>query len=240
LKGLQEYLKTYKYVVFVPPRQNVSVGTIVNFSSGFESVVSSKCVPVDKVKPSEPAPVGLTDRTGTLDRTIGIAGSFAKALDPNIDLKGAYNDARVQKITVEISEPTETHIESNDLKEYIAGLQPSSPCARSMANKKNRVLESLLEIKGITYSFYDKDGKKINLDASLLKSINLSPSYQKNFENTDSLKLDKPIYIGYRAWKVTVLPGGVKNKVTLDETAPEDIAELKTSASKADKGAPKQ
>ena len=242
LQGLKDYLRTNKYVVFVPPRQNVTVGTIVNFSSGFESVISSKCVPADKVKPSEPAAVGLTDLTGTLDRTIGFEGSFTKAFDPSIDLKGAYSDARVRKITVEISEPTETHIESNDLKEYVASLKPGTPCARTMSNKKNLVLENLLEIKGINYSFYDKDGKKINLDAGLLKAIKLSPSYQKNFENTDTLKLDKPIYIGYRAWKVTVLPGGVKDKVNVKEATPDEIAKLKASAKKegAAKGSSEQ
>jgi hypothetical protein len=236
LKGLQDYLKTYKYVTFVPPRQNVSVGTIVNYSSGFESVVSSKCIPADKVKATDPAPVGLTDRTGTLDRTVGFEGSFARALDPHVDLKGAYNDVRVQKISIEITDPTESHIESNDLKEYVATLQPGSQCARTMTNRKNRVLESLLEIKGITYSFYDKDGKKISLDATLLTAIKLSPSYHRDFENKDSLKLDKPIFIGYRAWKVTSLPGAVKPKIELEESGPGEIADLKGSAKKGSPG----
>src|SRR5260221_9661692 len=91
LKGLRDYLKQYKYVLFVPPRQNAAVNTIVDYSSGFESIVSSRCIPADRVRPSPPAPVGLADHSGTLDRTVGFEGSFARALAPNIDLQGAYN-----------------------------------------------------------------------------------------------------------------------------------------------------
>jgi hypothetical protein len=117
-----------------------------------------------------------------------LEGQLARTLDSNVDITGAFNDSRVEKVSVQISEPTETHIESNDLKEYVATLPPTSQCARTMMNSNNGVFENVLAIQGVTYAFYEKDGTKISLNAALLKAIKPSPQYQENFENSDSLK----------------------------------------------------
>src|ERR1051325_1456857 len=60
LKGLKDYLKSVKYTVFVPPRKNVTLNTVVNYERGYESVVTSRCIPIDRVPPSSLAPVALT------------------------------------------------------------------------------------------------------------------------------------------------------------------------------------
>jgi hypothetical protein len=238
LKGLENYFKQYKYSVFVPARQNAAVGTIVSFKTGFDSVVSSRCLPVAKIPRSDAAPIALTDRTGTATRQFGVAGSFAQGLNPEVDLKGAFSDARVQKVTISIEDPTETHIESKDVKDYVVSLPTTDSCSRVMASKQNRILESLVQIKGINYSFYDKDGKKMNLDASLMKALKLSPQYQRSFENTDTLKIDHPMFIAYRVWKVTVLPGIAKNDVQLDESTPEEVRALQKQNTKSKSTAP--
>jgi len=230
LKGLKDYLKQYKYNLFVPPRQNVVLDTVVNYDAGYESVVTTKCIPADKVPPSVPSAVALTARTGNVSRTLGLEGGFAHALDPDINVSGAYSDSRVQKVVVEIADPRETHIESKDLKDFIATLNAADSCAKIMVNKKNRVLESLLLISGVKYTFYDKSGKNLKLDLALLKAIKLAPKYQKDYENTDSLDVKVPIVIGYRAWKVREIPGAVRNLVVLEESDPAEIERLKRAA----------
>src|SRR5207247_9311264 len=101
LKGLKEYLKQFKYETFVPPRQNVVVNTIVNYDSGYEAVVSSRCVPADKVHPTDFAPIGLTNREGQLSKNFGLEAGFAKAIDPKLDITGAYKDSRGQNVSIE-------------------------------------------------------------------------------------------------------------------------------------------
>ncbi len=229
LKGLREYLKQYKYVVFVPPRANATAGSVVNYDAGFETIVSSKCLPPDKVKPSEFSAVGLADREGTLTKNLGIEGAFARGVDPKIDLSGAFKDARVQKIVVQISEPMENYLESNDVKDYIASLAPGSSCLQAFTNKRNRILAGLLRIDSITYKFEDKDGKDISLDLKLLSLIKLSPKYHKDFENKDSMKITQPIFIGYRAWQATKIPGAVRSRVDLNDSTSEEIVDLKAT-----------
>jgi len=232
LKGLKDYLKQYKYSTFIPPRENAVVGSIVNYDNGFESVVSTKCLPLEKIKPSSLAPVALPDHDGTLGKDIGLEGSFAKALDPKIDLKGAYKDSRVQKITVHISDPKEAHIESADVKDYIASL-PKGTCRDAATNKRNRIIAWVLQIDSITYTFLDKDGKDITLDAGLLSAINLSPKFHKDFDRKDSLSLKKPIFMGYRAWRAGVIPGAISDQIDLKESSPEEISDLKNSKGKS-------
>src|ERR1051325_3858120 len=149
LKGLREYLRQVKYETFVPPRQNVIVSTIVNYDAGYETIVSSKCVPPDRVRPSDPAPIGLTNREGHLSKSFGLEAGFAKAIDPRVDVTGAYKDSRVQSVSIEIADPSETHIETNDLKDYIASLKDGSSCLRALTNKRNRILGWLLHVNGV-------------------------------------------------------------------------------------------
>jgi len=69
LKGLRDYLQEYKFSLFVPPRANATLDTVVNYSGGYETIVTSKCIPTDKVKPSELSTVVLTAKTGNLTKT---------------------------------------------------------------------------------------------------------------------------------------------------------------------------
>ena len=223
LTGLRDYLKQYKYAVFVPPRQNAALDTVITFIGGFESVVTSKCVPKDKVPNSTPAMVALTDHTGNITTNTGLEGSFARTLDPSINISGAFSDTRVQSISIQISDPNESHIESKDLKDYISSLPAGDSCRAVFLNKNNLVLENLLSISGIKYNFYDKDGKQIKLDAALLQAIHLSPMYKKDYENRDSLELKTPVFVGYRAWKVRQIPGAVKSTLELNQFDPTDL-----------------
>lgn len=227
LKGLREYLKQYKYVIFVPPRQNASLNTVITFEKGVEAIVTSRCIPEDKVPPSEPASVGLAGRTDNFTSKKGVEGSFAQAVNPNIDLSGAFSDGRVSRVTVQIAGPKESHIESKDLLDYVASLPAGDPCKAALTNDRNLVLENLLSIDGIKYTFLDKDDRSIKLDLSLLKALHLSPTRQRTSENNEVLELDTPIVLGYRAWKVSRIPGAVRERFDLAELGADEIADFR-------------
>jgi len=233
---LGKYMKQYKYTLLIPPSQNAAVATVINFDAGFESIVSSKCISVAKVPPNGPTPIALSTNVSSITRHLSVAGAFTRFTHPAVDLKGAFDDSRVQAISIEMIEPTETHIEIKDLKDYIASLPSTDSCRSVMMNKHNLVRESVISVKGINYYFYDNKGNKMSLDATLTKAIKLSPQYQKSFENTDHLKIDGLMVIAYRAWRGTQLPGGAGTKggaetqVAVETVTPEQIARLRRQA----------
>ncbi len=227
LKGLKDYLKQYGYQTLVPPMANVAVGSVVTFDHRVETVVSSKCLPAASVPPSPPQPIGLTIRTGTYTRTIGIDASFSKSTGPNIDISGAFSDARVQSVTITMTQPTETHLESQDARQFISNLPDTDPCKATLTNKKNLIYQSLIKDDKISYVFSDKYGKTIKLDVALLSALKVDPSYQSDLENKDSLDMQTPLYVGYRAWKVRSIPALVHPEVALDLQKPAAIRAMK-------------
>lgn len=229
LKGLREYLRTYRYQTFVPPRANVSLGTVVTFKNGEESIVTSRCAPEDKLSPSKPGAVALATHSGNVDTSSGLESSFAKALDPNIEISGALKDARVNRVEVSIGDPTEKHIEGKDLEDLILALPPKDSCRSTFLNRRNLVFHTLLSVQGITYTFFDKGNRALKLDAALLKALKISAAHQKEFENLDKLEVKAPIFIGYRAWKVTVIPSAVRTRVSFTEADPAMIRSMKAT-----------
>jgi hypothetical protein len=228
LKALKSYLKQNNYETLTPPRANVVVGSVVTFNHHQETIVSSKCLPIDKVPASTPQAIGLTTHTGTYTRNVGIDATFTKAADIQIDVSGAFTDNRVETVSITFTDPTETHLESQDVKQYISHIKSADPCFATLSDKGNIIYQTLVRVDKTSYSFADKTGKTIKLDLNLLKALKISPNYSATYDGKDTLELSQPIYIGYRAWKVNKLPGAVAPSLGVSDLNRDAIVAMKS------------
>jgi len=225
---IQKYLETNKYEAFTIPRDDWGAGTIINYNAGSEEIVAlnKNCL---KMIPDSSAVV-LSSYSYTLTRSNTVELSLAKVLNEQLDLKGAFNNARVKKVNIQLIKAKEKVLPVITVKERIKNIdnEGNVMCLNEILSNKNVIIMRTLSVDSLVYTFLDDNNTSITMDANFLKNINANTTIKSAFEGKTELRIQKTTYIGYRAREFTSGSGLLEGKIDAkEELSPTEIEKRK-------------
>lgn len=225
---MERYVMDHDYEPFVIPRSADGVGVIITFRDGAESLVASReeCLPAASVPGANPLiRVQLESQSYELRDNDRLDLNLAKAISSEIDLKGAFKYSRVKKVKISFTNPFEDRVSEVSVKNHANTL--TGACLEAIKNKKNFVINRVLGAQGISYSFVDESNAAITLDADLMKQINANAALERQYAGQTELKVDFPVFIGYRLLQPQILPGMAVTNIDLREVSLKEVKETK-------------
>lgn len=218
---LTRYIEEQQFVAFKLPRTQDGVGTIIDFKDGYESVVASPDPPESQCLTAEVAarsgfPVAALTTEYTVDSAANLDLDLGRAAFAELDLATALKANRVKSVKIRLVEPFVERMTRLSAMTYIESLTEDDPCATFFLDGENLVINSVLGAQGVEYTLQDERGVALTLDADVLEDVGLEGGAHSNFEGKQSIVIDGPILIGYRAWRATQVPGLAGTPIRLE------------------------
>lgn len=222
---LDAYVRSLNYIPFDIARESDGEGTIVDYRSGYETIVASpdppesQCftavqVPRDQMAVAVPEKQYAIKRGGSLGAQKG---------DPAVTspLAAAFSDSRVAQVEVQLVDPFVRRMTETAVKQYLAGLPAGDVCRSALLNSKNHVISAVLGAGAVRYTFRAANDEKLKVDNLLARALNLSAEATGEYVGKESVLVERPILLGYRLWRVERLRGN-EDTYRLVEVAEEE------------------
>lgn len=236
MSPLSEHLEAYNYEEFTPMRSRDGVATIIDYKDGYESIVASPEPPESVCMVPSKVPVVIDDNIGIANREYTITSGYylelgiAKDLLKGLDLSAAYNDKRIQHVRITILDPFEKRISRDSVKRYLNTLSNDDLCLEYIQDEDNLIINKVLGAGKIIYELIDENNLAIKIDAELLGYMKAKPSVQNDLNGKDSVVVEGPILIGYRAWNAVGAAGLTGRAISLREVNRDQLADRKRSS----------
>jgi len=229
---LKKYLEQHNYTSFNPPRSADGAATIVDFKNGSESLVAraKQCLLSTSDIKVDRRDVAIAKTSYELTTDYGLELSLPKAILKDVDLAAAIGRNGVEKVSIALEKPFEDTISRYDVIQYLSTLAQNTTCFELFSDDDNLLLNQVLGVKGIEYSFQDKNNTVIRLTAEILNSINVSPALTAGYVGKSSLSVDQEVLIGYRAWQITESAGVIGSPLDIEELSSENIEDLRNAS----------
>ena len=240
--NLDDFIKSQGFTSFHPPRADDGLGAIISFDNkGRETIVAQ---PGDCIDPKAagmlPKPgavaIGVTSYKITKNNTFGasITGDgVAKAIGVSeLNASAGIGTDKVASIEVKLTKPYRNRLVKLTTLNLIKGKPADWTCASLLGDKKNLLIQSVLGAEGISYTFTDEGGRKINLTLKLLQALGLSADMQKKYEGKGSLDFSGDILLGYNVWSLRSMSGLQSATTTLVALTPGNVEALRNKALK--------
>lgn len=232
---LQKFIEERDYVPFVVPRDSLGVGTMIDFQAGVESLVDSGdtgiCLTEKNGVKWYDTKAGLETTEYEITRDNKLELNLGKILGDEVKVEGAFRDARVKKVRIELVEPFERRIAKIDVKQFLGTIDDSSPCYTFLRDRELGVfvIHSVLGANAIRYQFLSDTSTALTLDAKVLEEMDIRGETNRKYVGKDSLSVDFPILIGYRAWEAYQLPGAARTMFGVRELTASQLTALRAA-----------
>lgn len=241
ISPLSQYMSTYDFELFSPPRSGDGIGTIIKFEAAQESIVfrRDRCLPAPQVPSLDEGARSVAmlqgsyeiDQSATLE--LGISRALmTKALGAPIDLSTAIGTNGIKKIKIAFVEPYRDAIEKGRAKDVVRAYAKGHTCLEEFARSGNLVIHTVLGAKGIQYSFVGEGGNSVQITAALLDQLKVSPEFKNKWNGQLGFDVAGDVLIGYRAWKAMEVSGAFDNPLELIDLSSTDVSTLKKAAAK--------
>lgn len=130
LSPLQEYVTTYNYLNFSPPRNSDGAGTIIDFKNKSESLVAraDQCILSSPEISSQIRKAALEKTKYTLESSSNLELSLPKAIAEHFDLSATIGRNGIKSVSIELIDPFEETISRFDVSSYLKTLPNDSVC----------------------------------------------------------------------------------------------------------------
>lgn len=228
---LKRVVNTYGFIPFSIPRDKDGVATLITFEGKREAVVaaSNECfqtseLRIDTLKGSVPNYYYNITTKDTL------AFDPGKIFGDNVNLNAAFKSNRIKSISVDFSNVFEIRLTRISAEKQIEKLKADNlTCVRHLLNKKNYLIERVLGAGETKIVFKDDAGQVINIDATILKQLNLGNKYLRNLDGKSELVFSEPRLIGYRLWQVEGESGMMNTRTQINDVSNNEILKIKTN-----------
>lgn len=228
---LKRVVNTYGFVPFGIPRDKDGVATLITFDGRREAVVaaSNECfqmseLRIDTLKGSIPNYYYNITIRDTL------AFEPGKIFGDNVNLNAAFKSSRIKSISVDFSNVFEIRMTRISAEKQIEKLKIDNlTCVRYLLNKKNYLIERVLGADETKIVFKDDKGQAINIDATILKELNIGNKYVRNLDGKSELVFSEPRLIGYRLWQIESESGMMNTKTEINEVSNNEILKIKNN-----------
>lgn len=239
---LKAYISSLGFEPFNPPRTADGLAAVISFDrKGRESVESQPGSCLDPkaagaLPKNDPVAVSNIEYkvTGSNNFGASVAGdAVAQAVGiSELNASAAIGTDKVAGITVKLTNPYRNRLVRDQTIAQVIEKAKNPACAAIFNSKKNLIIQSVFGAEGISYTFTDSGGKKVNLTLKLLKALGLSADSQSKFDGKGSIDITGNVLLGYNAWQASKLAGIEKSDFELVEVTPKNIARLRAAAMK--------
>jgi len=118
-------------------------------------------------------------------------------------LAAAFGFKRTSSLNVSFGETSAIDLTEVGLEKYLDGNKISKACAQHLSNTRNAVIFSMAQVSQMQYKFNGDKAVNASVDATLLKSdLQASGTFNYDHNNTDTLTVKQPMYVGYVAYSI--------------------------------------
>ncbi|WGD34315.1 hypothetical protein [Olleya sp. YS] len=208
---LVKIIKEYKYTPFIIPRTDWGAGTIITYNDDQELIKAfqDECLNISARETNS----FLQNTSYSINKKNALEVNLAKIFGGNVNIVGALNNNRVQKVKISFNQAKEWAISEISIENKLEEL--TGNCLDAIEGDENLVLGRVLQVKSLEYSFYDENDNKISIDTNILDDINLNSSTHSKYEGKTSLSINEDVYIGYRRSKVNIESGIADVKIKI-------------------------
>lgn len=226
LKESSSFLKTYSYLPFKIPRLGDGVGTLIsldkdktdNLEMALGICINEKNLDIKSSKGS------LPNYTYTLKTKDSILFDPSEILGNNLTLEFIKSKNIADSVVVSFSGIKEYSVSRSLLRKEIKRIvnDKDEHCAKEVSNPNFYLIDRVLSASSFEIKFYNKNKKLLKLDASAKQILKSNIANFIDDNGYSILKSDEERFIGFRPYKVEILPGSGEvdvnfRKVDLEE-----------------------
>lgn len=228
--ALKRYADDNNYVPFDLPRDDWGPGTIIAIENGAEDIkaFNDQCFRLAKGTDYREASATIPNMSYKISRDNKLEAGLAKGVVRDIDITGAYQDSRVSEVTFTSTDPKEETASQLTMDMRVEQLiqEQNEGCLRQVFAENNYVIDRVLTLGTFAFSFKDKQGRTIKLDATLAEALGIKFGNTVGLEGKSEIKSDGERMVGYRLYKYIPPDSGFIGEGEVESTRV-DVEELK-------------
>lgn len=227
---LSNFIKQYDFVPFKTPRASDGVGTLITFDNKAEAVVASlgDCF-VPRVLNIEKFDSEISNYQYTISANDTVNFDTGRIFGNDTNLYSVFGRFNVKKIEVKFTDTFEERVTRISVERQLDSISSNDQlCLQKLTNNKNYFIERVLGANQLSIVFKDSLNSVIDIDAKLLKEIEVNSSFVKDVAGQSTLQFNEPRYIGYRAWQIDYESGFTGAKSNIYKIKPNEFIGLKT------------
>ncbi len=231
---LSTLIQSNGYVPFEIPRENWGPGTVLSFVDGHERMLAfdSECFAL-----ARNGLIGSTD-SGSLagsfpvDPNDSLDRSLSRKFREGVDVSAALQDSRVRSVNYafagEHADDVSTRLLENRLQKLNEDMRED--CVSEISSGNAIVIERVLGVESIEYTFSDENGTFLPADAAILGLVGLTGDSASGFAGAEALSSRRPMQLGYRAVQFKSREGSDDSRLQVIGLSTEEIEQLRADS----------